>query len=1336
MLIEGPLKSGKTDSLVKKFTELIKSGVSSSEILFLCENSYKKNFLTGKIKDELANQDIHGLGNIPVYTFNGIVYNSINNNWPIIENILYSENSDTVIMPYLTGLDTTQFLIKSIIKSDDFSDYFSKNNLLHQLFRRYKLITENQLDLKEIEEKSVLLNETFSDSAAKAFKELRTKTNNYRSFDYLKQINTFIYLLNSEKIKDFSNINYFFADDIDEYSYSAIIFTKYMINKSKNVFLSSDPEGTARRGFLCGYTSGWKEIKNIVQENPTILKSKSPFYSNAMKVFENIKGQSPFENFKSWSSEQDANTQSGIAVSNEEKRAEMLDKACLKLKELVDEGANPSDIVIIAPIIDESVKFNLKEFFTENNLQYQFLSGSKNLYDNLLVYSSIIILELINRDWGITPSVFEIRILLNGLLNIPINLCREVLDSYEKTGKLSPNVVFGENNSDITYQNLVATIKNLSDPNYNAYDQMIEIVSKVITPVINEHSELEPLNMTIKSLNEFTILFSKNNGNFLYPKDWINQIKNKITSDNPSLAFEIKENSIVIATPQKAVDFEIASKYQIWFDISSQEWTKDDVGTLYNAWVFQKNSAIAEYTPEIHNKLTLEKTAHLLRKLIILANKQIFGFSSVLDSTGNENTGILPQFIIPAQKPIVAFKKIIPREDQKPVLQYKEGKLAVPAVPGAGKTTIMLALIVELISRGVSPSKILVLTYMEAATKNFLEKIKKFTSYRSEMPAVMTIHGLAYKIIQDEDNFTKLNLSEDFLICDDIQKLAIMNSLCLKYPSSNEEESLEEWLKINITAVSKTKTSQIPYSRIEKIAKESEDEELMIFTNIYKEYEQALKENDMIDYDDLLILAVRLLENFPSVQDYYQNKFSFVIEDEAQDSSAIQQKLINIISEKSQNLIRCGDVNQAIMTTFTNADVEGFIEFIKKNKRVEMTSSQRCSKDIYELANYLVEYAGQNPELKEAFYPMKMIPAENQNPISENALNFNILNTQDDERNWVLNEIQKNYEENPDQTFAILLKTNALVFEWARLIEKQGFKVISRTDSIKQKKVFKFILKLLEVIEYPWNNKRLVELMELYNEFKIVKISETTIEYIKNSLKTPFINELENSDETSQFLWDVHYWLENSDVPPEELVIKIGNYYFNDTLDKSNVNLFSVLIKRYVNRAGIAEDSHSSINLPEIVTHFKTLMKQDKLYGVRIFNEEDSKDTSLNGFIQVMTLHKSKGDEFDTVFIPEMSDFAFPTDLKKYTARKSKKTLNLKRKIDNIINKRKILPEEEAKKEVNETLRLIYVGITRAKSKLYMSAAEKIKNKYNKIITSDTSELLKHFNELFKSLDN
>jgi|GEM_PF-428366 len=1327
--IEGPLKSGKTSILADTFVELIKSGVSSGEILIICANSYKKRSLSEIIKNKLVDASLDQVGSIPIFTFNGIVYNSILNNWPIVEEKILKDPVNSVIIPNLCGLETTEYLLKNCIKSVNeeckeeigFRDYYSDLNLIHQLLRRYRLFTENNLNESEIAAKSELSRENFTKESKKVLEKLKIKTGKLRSIDYLKQTELFIYLVENNLISDFSGINYLFADDIDEISYSAQSFIKYLMPDVKEFYLAADPEGGTRRGYLCAYPEGWNEIKQVKEAETIKLSCTKPIINDAVSLFNAVKDDlKPSLNF--------------ITLENSIKKVEMMDNVFKKICDLIyKRKVSPEDIIIVTPSIDENIRFSLSEFFHLHKIRYQFLSGSKKIIDNHYVYGSLIIAQLINEKWGFKPSEFEIRLLLTGLLNFPMIACNEIIQNYKTNKKkLNEDITLLSKDLNSKYHNLIETIKYLKEENCNLQEQLSVIFTRVLAPELTIDSDIEDFNIMLKSLKSFYEVLNKLDVSEIPKipeKDWVIQIKNTVVSDNPPLMPDIKEGSVLIATPQKVVDFELESKYQIWLDVSGPQWTKDDTGPLYNSWVFQKNWEGEKYSPEIHRKLTLNKTAHVLRKLVICANEAVFAYSSQIDNVGNENAGILTRYLNQnTEKEENIFNRIIPRSDQEPILKYTGGKLAIPAVPGAGKTTIMRELIIELINRRVKPSEIMVITYMESAARNFLDRIKKNCPNLNEMPYISTIHGLAYRIIKDDDNFLKLNFDQNLDICDDTAKIKIIQEICLKYIPDGETEY--NWIDLNTRAISKAKLGELDYRTIKKYLKNHSNQQLEEFLPIYTEYSQTLREKNMVDFDDMLVMSVRLLKNYPEIRRVYQTQYRFVIEDEAQDSSKIQQELISIISNYHGNLVRCGDPNQAIMNTFTNADVQGFRDFIANNPNINMVSSQRCSKEIYELANYLVKWSYTQDDLKSSFLEIYMEPVEDSNPIVENSVSFNIFDTPDEEKVRVLNEIKKLREENSDFTFGILLKKNDAVVEWARMLESHNIPVICYTDSLKQKKVFRFILSFLQVLENPWENKNIVELYEEFVQLKIYRKNFESIDFIKNKIKSPFIS-FELSDLMTENLvnfWaDVYYWLEYSYLPPEELVIKIGNYYFKDITDKSNVYLMAALIKKFKNSFNDYSEVEKTVNLPDIINHFKKLKDLKRVSGVRFFTEMDEDNSALAGYVQLMTIHKSKGNEFDAVFIPEMHDSMYS-----YTVTPD----NIQIKPENILlEKLNIIIDNKSEKtasriqldQVEENMRVIYVGITRAKKKLYMSSTLKLVNRWGKSTANQSSKVLEHF---------
>ena len=317
----------------------------------------------------------------------------------------------------------------------------------------------------------------------------------------------------------------------------------------------------------------------------------------------------------------------------------------------------------------------------------------------------------------------------------------------------------------------------------------------------------------------------------------------------------------------------IRSDYQFWLDISSDEWIKSDTGPLYNAWVMQKCWNKEDFTAQDNLELGKEKLARILRKLTLCAKKGIFTYSSFYDGNGAENYGGIEKFLTveeilsPKEK-----RKFIPREDQKPVLKYKEGKMAISAVPGAGKTTILLELIIKLLDSGVKPEKIYVMTYMESAARNFRERIKAANPDMNVLPNISTIHGLALRILKENNNCEKIGLAPDFEICDDSKRLSILSDISARLKLTKKDSEIFE-----------KAVSIIKFSKVEHF-KSVEDKKLEKFILFYKEYDRILKENGLIDYDDMLLSSVKLLKENKDVLEYYRENCEILIEDDAQDS--------------------------------------------------------------------------------------------------------------------------------------------------------------------------------------------------------------------------------------------------------------------------------------------------------------------------------------------------------------------------------------------------------------------------------------------------------------------
>ena len=1285
MIIDGTISSDKTEFLIGKYADLLNSGVDASGILVLVQNSNLKNKFIEKTLEKLK---IDCFEKLQVHSFFSLVYNTICDNWAFIEN--GNPYDRPAVLPNLAGLEISQFILNDILKVIPFKGYNSKKSLLHQLFRRYSLIVQNNLTDDDVEWRSRVLGESFADDAKIALKKLLAKTLYLRDFDYLRQGLVFNYIYKNTKY--FSNIKYLFLDDGDEITPICYDFIKYLVPQLKDIFVAFDSKGGSRIGYLSADRTAVWEFEKLLNQPVTVIDTNNELKFDAETIFNNV-------------TKCEFNTLNHFTIQSPSKRSKMIELAALKINELLKKQVLPSEISIITPVIDEMLKFSLKENLNKQ-AELLFLSGSEKLIQNPLVLSAVTILKL-NTSLREKLTEFDLRPVLTNFLGIPLKYCREVLAYFDRTGELA-DFEFASEEHNLKYQKLRELVAKFAADGAKLSEQVFEIYNELAELTSVDAVQLNKFNFFIKQLQDFENIFG---AEVLKRKEEIlTRIENSIISENPYSILEIGERQLAVGTPQKIIDNQIRTKYQFWLDVSSDEWIKSDTGPLYNAWVFQRGWSKDEYTIEDNIELGREKTARILRKLTLAADEKIFTYSSLFDGNGVENFGGIEEYIVvdkemlqQVQSDTGKVRPIVPRDDQKPVLEYESGQMAISAVPGAGKTTILLALILKLLDKGINPENIFVMTYMESAARNFRERIKAVRENLNQLPNISTIHGLALRILKENGNFERLGLSSDFEICDDTQRSRIVREIStkmkLKKNETDEFDRAVSVFKIGGGVFTPEASADGVYS----------DAKIKKFKEFFERYQQILREANLIDYDDMLISSVRLLEENEDIRRYYQDLCAYIIEDEAQDSSSIQQRLINILSAKHKNLIRCGDINQAITTTFTNADVKGFRKFISESKNVSMNCSQRCTKDVWMLANNLLLSSEMREETKDAFFHILMNPVEGRNPESENAVSGHIFEKPLEERNFVLREIKNAFRKNPKATCGILLRNNFQVAQWTAFINDSGLKSITRSECLEQKSIFRAIYAVLSMILKPFDNEVIADNYEILAELgfykqrlgvEIRKYENPFVQIDCDNLHNPYLE---------QFYWDLNYWLYFPHLTVDELAIKIGLYYFTGEIEKSNIYLISTLIKRI---------STNTKGFEQIVERFAELAKKNSLSGFKFFSEEDESDRGfLEGKVQIMTLHKSKGDEFDYVFLPEMTEKNLTIDFDKIKLKTSDFMENVKR----LNPSYKPKSEYEIKQElVAENLRLLYVAITRAKRKLYFSVSKKAKS-FEKVVSQEPS---------------
>ena len=704
------------------------------------------------------------------------------------------------------------------------------------------------------------------------------------------------------------------------------------------------------------------------------------------------------------------------------------------------------------------------------------------------------------------------------------------------------------------------------------------------------------------------------------------------------------------------------------------------------------------------------------------------------------------------------MSKINYREDQLPIINYEGGKMAVPAVPGAGKTFIVTNLVAKLLQeKKQGKGKILILTYMNSAVNNFKVRIKKILEEKNieekNSYEVMTIHSLAVKIIKEKPEIVMLN--EDFNIADDLQKTMILNECINNFKINGGEKAFRfflkeqkdvEWAQRQLDAwengfydlvqntISELKYKDITPQKLEQYLNENRRGILKIILPIYKQYEKQLKSNGLLDYDDMLILAYKILSMDEDLKRKYQNKYQYVFEDECQDSNEIQGKIIGLICEEHKNLVRVGDINQSITGTFSSSDPKFFKEFIEESDFCyKMDMSNRSSKDIINLANELVRYVTQNlqEECRDALEEMniKTVPKnmgykENPEP-DKYQINYKYYETFDKEIEQSVKFVRNIHKKYPDKSIGILVPYNDHINLVAKELIKEDLEFEELgPNSLRKRRVIDNIALIIDFILNCDNIDKLIEVLDkVYIKtdnkegkkdfLQLLKENNYTVEnllYDKDCSKNIIIDI--NSDLYESFLYGLESLKNIIEYPltrADKLILFIGDTLLIEKEERAIVDYLGFYVK-------YLQSENNNINLQQIYNLLSDRKNRVFSYIIEIVSEINGYEP-YPGSITVCNYHKSKGLEWDCVFLLGMTEFNFPDNIyqkfqcdKWYLKEKYKNPqANIKAEIDLMLQGEltKNYPKEIKENLIKEKIRLLYVGITRAKEMLILSASAK-----------------------------
>ena len=318
------------------------------------------------------------------------------------------------------------------------------------------------------------------------------------------------------------------------------------------------------------------------------------------------------------------------------------------------------------------------------------------------------------------------------------------------------------------------------------------------------------------------------------------------------------------------------------------------------------------------------------------------------------------------------------REEQRAIIaSYRGGKLAISAVPGSGKTQTLAALAVHLLTRGlVGPdSEVLVVTFTNSAVENVRTRIRQALSAPAGGFRVLTLHSLANTIVQECPDLA--GVAYDYQVDDELsstQALIEASEWVIQRAEAQwqgliadgltpQQRAEAQWrddtIRLGAEVIRMAKNLCLTPEAVLERANVAESPFLRVGAAIYARYDQAMRATGRLDFDDLLWAAVRALRNDNDFRRRLGQRWSFILEDEAQDSTPLQETMLALLSQDHGNWVRVGDPNQAIMTTFTASDVRLFRRFKQRPDVVVMplAVSGRSAPPIIKLANDLVRWA-------------------------------------------------------------------------------------------------------------------------------------------------------------------------------------------------------------------------------------------------------------------------------------------------------------------------------------------------------------------------------------------
>ena len=611
-------------------------------------------------------------------------------------------------------------------------------------------------------------------------------------------------------------------------------------------------------------------------------------------------------------------------------------------------------------------------------------------------------------------------------------------------------------------------------------------------------------------------------------------------------------------------------------------------------------------------------------------------------------------------------------EKQQKAVNNINGPLLVLAGAGSGKTRVIISRIINMLKMGITQSSILALTFTNKAANEMLERIKNNNKKKLSNLTICTFHAFGVKILKND--IDKLGYKKNFCIYDAIDKQTLIKETAKDLKLKPEEINTYELSYL----FSQIKTGRKDWNAFTEQYKE-----------LFSEYQTNLKIYNSLDFDDLILLPIKIFTEYPDILEKYKKKFKYFLVDEFQDTSEIQYLLIKLLASDCRNICVVGDDDQSIYS-WRGACFENILNFendFNELEEIRLEQNYRSTDKILRAANELISN-NQNRKPKKLWTNkkkgelLKIIMPENEKQegeiIAEKIKNIKL-------KTGIL------YKD-----FGILVRTNSLTrsIEEALLLENLPYKV-SGGMSFFQRKEVKDIIAYLRIIANPDDDVNFLRIVNLphrglgkrtIEQLTIIARAKSCSLFSAASAAaiaadSPFSNKLKQA--LNDFVTLINYYrtkLLSGRKMAKSLLSLIEHIdywgYLVMEYKKANTAKWKYMnTENLVNSLSEYEKNPDNLN-PSIF---------DYLNRITLFSKEDNEEKNNNDKINLMTIHSAKGLEFDTVFIAGAEKDIIPH----------------------------IRTLEENEENLEEERRLFYVAITRAKNILYISSC-KSRNKRGK----------------------